>query len=324
MQAAAESAEAQTIRSVQQTLASTNLTSSLLLNPPLSQHGTVSASPQTLQPSLPRSIAPNPWPWDSPWTRWSRRSPSPPTCRRTLGLRWSAPWWARRPPPRWAPQCRRSSSSSSSRCSSCSSSSCSSSSSSSSCSSSIFSTTCSCSSSSSSSISTSSSCSSVSSYSSCSTCNISPSLLPGSTPQSPPRSRPPSLPSGAPSRPLSSTRRRYSLRHRLKYYRRSVFSKDERAGQAVVPRLEESGRQRVHPRRLQLVESVFGGDAERCNDRGGPLQCLLDRQEELNSGAERSRNYSVFNNKSCALLCDGFFIYSGSTYNMWIKPCHES
>ncbi|MXQ86450.1 hypothetical protein E5288_WYG003057 [Bos mutus] len=58
--AAAESAEAQTIRSVQQTLASTNLTSSLLLNPPLSQHGTVSASPQTLQPSLPRSIAPKP------------------------------------------------------------------------------------------------------------------------------------------------------------------------------------------------------------------------------------------------------------------------
>ncbi|KAF3817839.1 hypothetical protein GH733_013126 [Mirounga leonina] len=40
--AAAESAEAQTIRSVQQTLASTNLTSSLLLNPPLSQHASVS------------------------------------------------------------------------------------------------------------------------------------------------------------------------------------------------------------------------------------------------------------------------------------------
>lgn len=82
-----------------------------------------------------------------------------------------------------------------------------------------------------------------------------------------------------------------------------------------MPRLEESGRRRIHPRRLQLVESVFG-DAEKCNDRGGPLQCLLDRQEELNSGAERSRNYSVFNKKSCALLCDGFFIYSGSTYNM--------
>ncbi|XP_045747085.1 TOX high mobility group box family member 3 [Mirounga angustirostris] len=58
--AAAESAEAQTIRSVQQTLASTNLTSSLLLNPPLSQHASVSAAPQTLQQSLPRSIAPKP------------------------------------------------------------------------------------------------------------------------------------------------------------------------------------------------------------------------------------------------------------------------
>ncbi|KAM6222638.1 TOX high mobility group box family member 3 isoform 2-T2 [Rhynchocyon petersi] len=58
--AAAESAEAQTIRSVQQTLASTNLTPSLLLNTSLSQHGTVSASPQTLQQSLPRSIAPKP------------------------------------------------------------------------------------------------------------------------------------------------------------------------------------------------------------------------------------------------------------------------
>ncbi|KAM9607305.1 TOX high mobility group box family member 3 isoform 1-T1 [Trichechus inunguis] len=58
--AAAESAEAQTIRSVQQTLASTNLTSSILLNTPLSQHGTVSTSPQTLQQSLPRSIAPKP------------------------------------------------------------------------------------------------------------------------------------------------------------------------------------------------------------------------------------------------------------------------
>ncbi|XP_034644692.1 TOX high mobility group box family member 3 [Trachemys scripta elegans] len=58
--AAAESAEAQTIRSVQQTLASTNLSSSLLLNTPLSQHATVSASPQTLQQSLPRAIAPKP------------------------------------------------------------------------------------------------------------------------------------------------------------------------------------------------------------------------------------------------------------------------
>ncbi|XP_075393292.1 TOX high mobility group box family member 3 [Tenrec ecaudatus] len=58
--AAAESAEAQTIRSVQQTLASTNLTPSLLLNTPLSQHATVAAAPQTLQQSLPRSIAPKP------------------------------------------------------------------------------------------------------------------------------------------------------------------------------------------------------------------------------------------------------------------------
>ncbi|XP_038609945.1 TOX high mobility group box family member 3 isoform X1 [Tachyglossus aculeatus] len=58
--AAAESAEAQTIRSVQQTLASTNLSSSLLLNPPLSQHASVAASPQTLQQSLPRAIAPKP------------------------------------------------------------------------------------------------------------------------------------------------------------------------------------------------------------------------------------------------------------------------
>ncbi|KFO74470.1 TOX high mobility group box family member 3, partial [Cuculus canorus] len=58
--AAAESAEAQTIRSVQQTLASTNLSSSLILNTSLSQHATVSASPQTLQQSLPRAIAPKP------------------------------------------------------------------------------------------------------------------------------------------------------------------------------------------------------------------------------------------------------------------------
>ncbi|NXU74608.1 TOX3 protein, partial [Oreotrochilus melanogaster] len=58
--AAAESAEAQTIRSVQQTLASTNLSSSLILNTSLSQHTTVSASPQALQQSLPRAIAPKP------------------------------------------------------------------------------------------------------------------------------------------------------------------------------------------------------------------------------------------------------------------------
>nr|XP_033796130.1 TOX high mobility group box family member 3 isoform X3 [Geotrypetes seraphini] len=58
--AAAESAEAQTIRSVQQTLASTNISSSLLLNSPLSQHAAVSAANQTLQQSLPRAIAPKP------------------------------------------------------------------------------------------------------------------------------------------------------------------------------------------------------------------------------------------------------------------------
>ncbi|XP_057278792.1 TOX high mobility group box family member 3 isoform X3 [Pezoporus wallicus] len=58
--AAAESAEAQTIRSVQQTLASTNLSSSLILNTSLSQHATVSSSPQTLQQPLPRAIAPKP------------------------------------------------------------------------------------------------------------------------------------------------------------------------------------------------------------------------------------------------------------------------
>ncbi|XP_065516595.1 TOX high mobility group box family member 3-like [Lathamus discolor] len=58
--AAAESAEAQTVHSVQQTLASTNLSSSLILNTFLSQHATVSASPQTLQQPLPRIIAPKP------------------------------------------------------------------------------------------------------------------------------------------------------------------------------------------------------------------------------------------------------------------------
>ncbi|XP_053305803.1 TOX high mobility group box family member 3 isoform X2 [Spea bombifrons] len=58
--AAAESAEAQTIRSVQQTLASTNLSSSLLLNNSLSQHTSVSVAAQNLQQSLPRAIAPKP------------------------------------------------------------------------------------------------------------------------------------------------------------------------------------------------------------------------------------------------------------------------
>lgn len=58
--AAAESAEAQTIRSVQQTLASTNLSSSLLLNSSLSQHGNISESTPSLQQTLPRAIAPKP------------------------------------------------------------------------------------------------------------------------------------------------------------------------------------------------------------------------------------------------------------------------
>ncbi|XP_063801380.1 TOX high mobility group box family member 3 [Pseudophryne corroboree] len=58
--AAAESAEAQTIRSVQQTLASTNLSSSLLLNSSLSQHASISVAAQNLQQSLPRAIAPKP------------------------------------------------------------------------------------------------------------------------------------------------------------------------------------------------------------------------------------------------------------------------
>ncbi|XP_069757701.1 LOW QUALITY PROTEIN: TOX high mobility group box family member 3 [Narcine bancroftii] len=54
--AAAESAEAQTMRSVQQTLASTSLSTSLLMNSSLSQHAPVSVSTQT----LPRAIAPKP------------------------------------------------------------------------------------------------------------------------------------------------------------------------------------------------------------------------------------------------------------------------
>ncbi|XP_071973798.1 TOX high mobility group box family member 3 isoform X1 [Engystomops pustulosus] len=58
--AAAESAEAQTIRSVQQTLASTNLSSTLLLNSSLSQHASLSVAAQNLQQSIPRAIAPKP------------------------------------------------------------------------------------------------------------------------------------------------------------------------------------------------------------------------------------------------------------------------
>ncbi|XP_075693043.1 TOX high mobility group box family member 3 [Rhinoderma darwinii] len=58
--AAAESAEAQTIRSVQQTLASTNLSSTLLLNSSLSQHASLSVAVQNLQQPIPRAIAPKP------------------------------------------------------------------------------------------------------------------------------------------------------------------------------------------------------------------------------------------------------------------------
>ncbi|XP_073515454.1 TOX high mobility group box family member 3 [Phyllobates terribilis] len=58
--AAAESAEAQTIRSVQQTLASTNLSSTLLLNSSLSQHASLSVAAQNLQQAIPRAIAPKP------------------------------------------------------------------------------------------------------------------------------------------------------------------------------------------------------------------------------------------------------------------------
>uniref|UniRef100_A0A8C2EV01 TOX high mobility group box family member 3 n=2 Tax=Cyprinus carpio TaxID=7962 RepID=A0A8C2EV01_CYPCA len=58
--AAAESAEAQTIRSVQQTLASTSLSPALVLPSPLSQHPSMSAAAQTLQQGLPRAIAPKP------------------------------------------------------------------------------------------------------------------------------------------------------------------------------------------------------------------------------------------------------------------------
>uniref|UniRef100_A0A8D0A2F6 TOX high mobility group box family member 3 n=1 Tax=Sander lucioperca TaxID=283035 RepID=A0A8D0A2F6_SANLU len=60
--AAAESAEAQTIRSVQQTLASTSLSPGLVLPSPLNQHPSMSMSSasQALQQALPRAIAPKP------------------------------------------------------------------------------------------------------------------------------------------------------------------------------------------------------------------------------------------------------------------------
>ncbi|KAG7482258.1 hypothetical protein JOB18_017037 [Solea senegalensis] len=54
--AAAESAEAQTIRSVQQTLASTSLSPGLVLSSPLNQHPSMSPASQALQ----RAIAPKP------------------------------------------------------------------------------------------------------------------------------------------------------------------------------------------------------------------------------------------------------------------------
>ncbi|KAL1007458.1 hypothetical protein UPYG_G00087050 [Umbra pygmaea] len=61
--AAQESAEAQTIRSVQQTLASTTLSPGLVLPSPLSQHpsmASMSSAGQSLQNAMPRAIAPKP------------------------------------------------------------------------------------------------------------------------------------------------------------------------------------------------------------------------------------------------------------------------
>ncbi|XP_013982731.2 TOX high mobility group box family member 3 [Salmo salar] len=61
--AAQESAEAQTIRSVQQTLASTSLSPGLMLPSPLSQHpsmSSMSSMAQALQNGMPRAIAPKP------------------------------------------------------------------------------------------------------------------------------------------------------------------------------------------------------------------------------------------------------------------------
>uniref|UniRef100_A0A3P9LFS6 TOX high mobility group box family member 3 n=1 Tax=Oryzias latipes TaxID=8090 RepID=A0A3P9LFS6_ORYLA len=58
--AAAESAEAQTIRTVQQTLASTSLSPGLVLPSPLNQHPSMPSAAQALQQALPRAIAPKP------------------------------------------------------------------------------------------------------------------------------------------------------------------------------------------------------------------------------------------------------------------------
>ncbi|KAF3832325.1 hypothetical protein F7725_025990 [Dissostichus mawsoni] len=58
--AAAESAEAQTIRSVQQTLASTSLSPGLMMPSPLNQHHSMAAAALALQQGIPRAIAPKP------------------------------------------------------------------------------------------------------------------------------------------------------------------------------------------------------------------------------------------------------------------------
>ncbi|KAI4830385.1 hypothetical protein KUCAC02_002016, partial [Chaenocephalus aceratus] len=58
--AAAESAEAQTIRSVQQTLASTSLSPGLMMPSPLNQHHSMAAAALALQQGMPRAIAPKP------------------------------------------------------------------------------------------------------------------------------------------------------------------------------------------------------------------------------------------------------------------------
>ncbi|KAJ0002002.1 hypothetical protein NQD34_001798 [Periophthalmus magnuspinnatus] len=56
--AAAESAEAQTIRTVQQTLASTSLSPGMVLPSPLNQHPSMPSASQALQQAIPRAIAP--------------------------------------------------------------------------------------------------------------------------------------------------------------------------------------------------------------------------------------------------------------------------
>uniref|UniRef100_A0AAV2LUV5 HMG box domain-containing protein n=1 Tax=Knipowitschia caucasica TaxID=637954 RepID=A0AAV2LUV5_KNICA len=58
--AAAESAEAQTIRTVQQTLASTSLSPGMVLPSPLNQHPSLPSAAHALQQAIPRAIAPKP------------------------------------------------------------------------------------------------------------------------------------------------------------------------------------------------------------------------------------------------------------------------